>query len=117
MDPTLKIALIAGASAIIGGIITGIIAPHVAWGIEKRRDKIANRRRLVANARTMIAEAAKGKENILESLERREEFHAIKGHLSGNVIGELYRPHTVIVGSTIDAGLSYLADEVTELEK
>ena len=59
MDATLKIALIAAASAILGGFITGIIAPHINWGIEKRKQKLAHRRELIAKWREMIAEAAK----------------------------------------------------------
>lgn len=120
MDPTLKIALVAGASAVIGGLVTGVIAPHIAWGIEKRRDKIANRRTLLSNARKMIAEVAKQRGTagtLMELLERREEFHAVKPYLSNNAIGELHKPRTAIVGSTIDAGLSYLADDLTALEQ
>jgi hypothetical protein len=120
MDPTFKIALVAGASAIIGGLVTGVIAPHVAWGIEKRRDRTANRRILLSSARKMIAEVAKQRGTagtLMELLERREEFHGVKRYLSNEVIGELHRPHTAIVGSTIDAGLSYLSDELAKLEQ
>jgi hypothetical protein len=99
MDLTFKIALVAGASAVIGGLVTGVIAPHVAWGIEKRRDRIANRRVLISSARKMIAVVAKQRGTagtLMELLERREEFHAVKQYLSRQVIGELHRPHTAI---------------------
>jgi hypothetical protein len=54
MDPTLKIALVAAASAIAGGFITGIIAPHIAWGIEQKKQRMAYRRELIANWRSTL---------------------------------------------------------------
>ena len=54
MEPNLKIALIPAASAIAGGVITAIVAPHIAWGIEKKKQKFELRRKLVADWRRMI---------------------------------------------------------------
>jgi len=54
MEPTLKIALVAAASAIAGGLITGVIAPHIAWGIEKKKQKLAARIELIAKWRKMV---------------------------------------------------------------
>ena len=106
--------------AIIGGGVGSLIAPWANWGIEKRKQRLASQRKLIEDTRRMIAEVAKQRGtsgSLTELLERRAEFHAIKGYLNQQVIGEIYGGRTTIVGSTIDAGLSYLADEVTKLER
>ena len=56
MDTTLKIAFVAAISAVIGGLITGVIAPHVAWGIEKRRGIREARKSILKGAENLIAD-------------------------------------------------------------
>jgi len=118
MTETVWAAIVGGQQGVITGSISALIAPWANWGIEKRRKKLAHRRKLIADVRTMIAEVAQEKTGSrLQLLERRAEYHAIKRHLSKPLITELYRPHTIIVGSTIDSALNYFADEPSELEK
>ena len=55
--------------------------------------------------------------SLIELLERQESFYSLKPHLSRKVIAELHRARTFIVGSTIEAGCSYMLDEIAEIEK
>jgi hypothetical protein len=56
-------------SAISGGLITGVVAPHVAWGIEKKNQKLAYRRELIDKWKGMLAEAAQ--QDIEEARKRK----------------------------------------------
>jgi hypothetical protein len=119
MTDTVWAAIVGGIAGVVTGSISALIAPWANWCIEKRRENLAHKRKLIANARTMIAEIAKAQAGSrLQLLERREEFHAIKKHLSEPLIKELYRPQTIKFGSTtIDSALTFFADELSELER
>jgi predicted YcjX-like family ATPase len=105
----------------VAGIAGSLIAPWVNWGVEKRRQKLAHRRELISRWRKMIRDVTlikDGSERTLaELLERQEAFYSLQPHLSQKVISEIYRSRTVIAGSTIDAGCSYILDEIGEIEK
>jgi hypothetical protein len=97
MDPNLKITLIAAASAIGGGVITAIVAPHIAWGIEKKKQRLELRRKLVADWRGMInwvvftyEHQPEGSDaSLVEVLERHEDYYSLKPQLSDSVLSEI----------------------------
>jgi hypothetical protein len=97
MDPNLKIALIAAASAIGGGVITAIVAPHIAWGIEKRKQKLDLRKKLVADWRRMINwvvfqyehQPEGSNASLVEVLEGHEDYFSLKPHLCNSVLNQI----------------------------
>ena len=120
MDPNLKVALAGAAGLVIGSLITVVIAPHINWGNEKKRQKLARRSSQIDSWRKMIEEIARQRGTsgtLAELLERRSEFHSLKRHLSQNTIKDIYASTTFIVGTTIDTGLTRLSEEVGRLEK
>ena len=105
----------------VSGVAGSLIAPWVNWGIEKRRQKLTYRRDLIANWRKMVKDVTLVKDNsdksLAQLLERHEAFYSLKPHLSQNVISEIYRARTVLAGTTIGAGSSYMLNEIGEIEK
>lgn len=97
MEPNLKLALIAAASAIAGGVITAIVAPHIAWGIEKKKQKFELRRKLVADWRRMVnwvvfkyEHQPEGSDaSLVEVLESHEDYFSLKPHLSDSVLHQI----------------------------
>jgi hypothetical protein len=122
MDPTLKIAVVAAGSAMLGGLITGVVAPHVAWGIEKKNQKLAYRRELIDKWRAMLAEAAqqdigRGKETekLLAFLEKHKDFYSLSPQLpSDNSYEAYYQRHASL---SVPVYLRYLTDEISRIEK
>lgn len=97
MDPNLKIALIAAASAVGGGVISAIVAPHIAWGIEKKKQRFELRKKLVADWRRMInwvvfhyEHQPEGSDaSLVEVLESHEDYFSLKPHLSDSVLHQI----------------------------
>ena len=97
MNPNLKIALIAAASAVGGGVITAIVAPHIAWGIEKKKQRFKLRKKLVADWRRMIIwvvfqfeHQPEGSDaSLVEVLESQEDYFSLKPHLSDSVLNQI----------------------------
>lgn len=93
MDTNLKIALVAGLGGLVGGLLSAIVAPHVNWGIEKRKQRLEYRRHLVKEWRTMITWAVfaydhrpeEDTRSFLEILQAKEEFFSLSPHLSDSV--------------------------------
>lgn len=125
MDPTLKLALVAAASAIIGGLITGVIAPHIAWGIEEKKQKRAHRLELITKWRSMIAELYKVSSIQRESpksfgsqLIQKPDWPGLKAHLSSEVMQQVETDWNGIdFGNPRRGILPILADVIGELEK
>lgn len=112
MDPTLKTALIAAGSALFGGIITGVIAPHVAWGIEKRRARFAKRRALVDDWRAYIFQIRCNYDpslTVLAALEYSIAFASLKPRLSKSILNKLE--------TTDPTALDLLLEAVGRIEK
>ncbi len=42
------------SSAVISSIVTALLAPHVNWGIEKKKIKLQNQKELICNLRTLL---------------------------------------------------------------
>ena len=114
MDPTLKIAFIAAASAIAGGLITGIIAPHVAWGIEKKREKLKARRAIIERCRVKIEDASFTKQSFRTTLE----YQYIRPYLQPKEVDAIEKDNTIMVGQhTEDSWNPYRKVLIRAIEK
>jgi hypothetical protein len=122
MDLTLKIALVAAASAVIGSLITVIIGPKVLWSIDKQKQTRANRIELIAKWRAMLAEASqqdigKGKETdkLLAFLEKHRDFYSLVPHLPTDDSYETYyKRHASL---SVPVYHRYLMDEIARIER
>lgn len=105
----------------IAGIAGSLIAPWVNWGVEKKREKLSHRRELIKEWRKMVKQVIEGvdQENVtpLEMLQRHEAYYSLERHLSKKTRFEVHTQRTFKAGSTISASLSFILDEVSELEK
>jgi hypothetical protein len=118
MELTFKIALIAAASAIVGGVITGVIAPHVAWGIEKRRIRLNDRRDRIKEWREMV----KVKEFRRESFRETTGYSTLRPYLTTGLIEEIERPGTSLMTENTSPDRktqlkAKVLDEIAELER
>jgi hypothetical protein len=107
-------------SFVAGGILT-LLLPWNKWFIENKKIKQAYRKEKIAQWRKMMHEISNGKDNPNKSvsylLERHEAYYSLRPHLTHNTIMEIARTRTFISGSTIDASLSFIINEIARLEK
>ncbi len=86
--------------------------------LELMREKVVYRRLLVAKWREMVEEVARESDRpVTEILERHRDFYSLRPHLSQKTIGEICDSRTYIVGHTIATPLSYIIDDIAEVEK
>lgn len=119
MDTTLKIALVAGLGAVIGSLLTVAIGPHVMWGIEKRKQKLAHRRELVAKWREMAAETSKQIGVDVELyIHSHKDYYSLLPHLKKEGVNariELIR-ETMQTPYVITPALIYILGEIDRIE-
>jgi hypothetical protein len=79
------------------------------------------KRHQIAKWRAMVAEVVKTGEQrawiVTEMLEQQPDFYSLKPHLRRETIYEIHNGLTWLAGSTIGAALSYMLDDIAELEK
>lgn len=124
MDLTLKIALIAGASAVLGGLVTAVIAPHVAWGIEKRRAAQQEKQSIILNIRRMIVDYRNttdtpfGVKALGNSLDRNVSWLKVKPYLRESILRDISEAsNSTIASDKGQLALSILEEEVTQIQK
>ena len=78
------------------GAIGGVVGAWSAWGVEKRRSKLAYRRELVKSWRQMVFDVTRTYENLhaqdvsfTELIERREAYYSLKPHLPSETLDAL----------------------------
>lgn len=79
----------------------------------QRRADLAAWRKMV----TEIASINDDEKPVVFYLERHEFFPSLKPHLTKTTLGMIYRNNTMIVGSTIEASLSAIQNDIAALEK
>jgi hypothetical protein len=117
MDTTLKIAVVAALAAMGGGLITGVVAPHITWGIEKRRAKLKYRSDIVQKCRQMIEAPGFSK----QSFRITPEYRYLKPYLSEQNIDNMENDRMIMVPKDGDGPLSpyrnILIDALVKLER
>jgi hypothetical protein len=121
VDATLKIALVAGGAAILGGLITAVVAPHVTWGIEQKRNKRDARIEAIHRWREMILGwrfyTDHGKPTTLH-LDLERGWVSLEPHLSSAALQEVARYQgRAIPYDELDQLVTFLLAEIAKLEK
>jgi len=119
------------ASTVLSSIVTGIIAPRVDWGIEKKKLTRAYQETHIQKWRQMVHEVALRLDEIQSGesppitgvrspvaylLDRHPDFPSLKPRLLPSVKAEIYGGMTIIAGATIDSRLIPLIDEIARIE-
>jgi hypothetical protein len=120
------------ASTVLSSVITGVIAPSINWGIEKKKQTRSDRKEKIHKwqqmAQRVILELDKiqrGEAPTITGvrsqaayfLERELDFSSLKPLLPKSAISEIYVGLTFIAGPTIDSKLVRLIDEIARIEK
>ena len=105
-------------SAIVGGLITGVISPYVAWGVEKRREKLKARRDQIAYWREKI----KIKDFNRESFRETTGYSTLRPYLTTGLIAEIERPGTELMTTNTSPDRrtqlkAKVLDEISEIER
>ena len=105
---------------VAGGILT-LLLPWNTWFIENKKQNKPIVKKKIIQWRKMVYEVSNTQANSDKSisylLERHEAYYSLRPHLTHNTIMEIARTRTFISGSTIDASLSFIINEIARLEK
>ena len=110
-------SLTAIVSAVIGGAIASLLAPFVAWQIEKKKIRLETRRQLIAAARAFL-QVDHAKKEIAES----DVYSRLRFFLNHELVKKLESDAILIElgggrGAGVDNFSSKLLDEVARIEK
>ena len=116
---------VTGVLSFAAGVFTGVVTPWVKWLVERRRIRHAHRIELVAKWRAMVQRAVLTRDEdesgdrprVIDILEREKDFYSLRHHLSPAAKHQLARTTVGIAGSSIDAPLSYILDDIATLEE
>ena len=120
MDTAVQIAIIAGVAALISAIVTGILAPHINWWIEKKKERLKHQRELIDQWRELVKRLNSYNDNFPSDaeqeylmpkdwLQRNKAFYSLKPHLRKEAIQNL---DSANVASVVDT----LIDEIARIE-
>ncbi len=113
MNEKILTAIIGAIAGLVTGGIASLIAPWIHWGIEKRKQKLQNRRDLITGWRKMISAVINfddrsdedGSFTFMESLLKQPEYPSFNPHLDETTLGELRR-----LNNSNSNGLTFTTD-------
>ena len=115
---TIEIILAILSSAVVSAIITSLIAPHINWGIEKKRMKQENRKKLIQEVRKIL-----NQDDFDKFMMRKSEVYTrIRAHLSKKLDKEIRSSEAKIIVSptemtTDDILKEAIHEEINKLEE
>ncbi len=86
MPENIITAIIAAIAGLLAGLVGSVLAPWVNWGIEKRKERLANRRANVEKWREMVFQAVNSQtivslEDLNNFYKNHRDFFGLKPHL------------------------------------
>jgi hypothetical protein len=120
------------ASTVLSSVITGVIAPSINWGIERKKQTRSDRKEKIQKWQEMVQRVILELDKIQREesppitgvrspaaylLDRELDFSSLKPLLPKSAVGEIYAGMTFIAGPTIDSKLVRLIDEIAKIEK
>jgi hypothetical protein len=117
----LIVAITAAGSAIIGGLITAVLAPWVKHRIERTTLETERKRQLISEWRSMISEIANVTNDPHEAqsaLQSHPAFLSLEPHLSEEARRAAYaRSFTVMLGVNLPYPLHAVKMDISRIEK
>lgn len=121
MDDKIIIAIVAASSAVLGGAITGVVAPFIKHRLEQVATEKARKRGQIAKWRQMLLEvdrAAEGSGSPGRILHLHAEYIALEPFLTeGARKVARAENRTSVVGQALCLPLETLKDEIARIEK
>lgn len=121
MDDKLLLALVAAGSAVIGGLITSVLAPWVKHRIELMSAETNRKRQLISDWRQMIIDVtkdARGPDEIRALLQNHPAFLSLEPHLTDEARRAAYaRNFTVAAGIEVPYPLHIIKNDISRIEK
>ncbi len=108
MSTEIYVAMVAGASALIGGFVASVISPLVHWGIDKQRDRRNARRELIQQAREYIGSNTFS----VSQFAHHALYHQLKSHLSEEAINVVENIDHIYECCDMDVRLQDLKEDV-----
>lgn len=120
MDATVSTALVAGISAIAGGVISAIVAPYIKHRIDDSVAEKGRRREQIAKWRQMIMEvnqAAEGNISPSEFLQLHADYITLEPYLTPAARRVAHAENrTWVVGQALSLPLETLKNEIARIE-
>jgi hypothetical protein len=119
MDATVQVALVAGGAALVSAVVTSLLAPHINWGIEKKKALLQQQRETIDKWRQVLEDLnryySQYKEDIkilypIDYLMKQKGGYSLKPYLSQHALKELDSNH--YPGIT-----EVLTDEISRIEQ
>lgn len=121
MNDKLLLALVAAASAVIGGLITSVLAPWVKHRIELKTAETNRKRQLVSDWRQMIVEITKDAsqpDKARALLQNHPTFLSLEPHLTEEARSAAYaRNFTIAIGVEVPYPLHVIKMDINRIEK
>ncbi len=121
MDDKLLLALVAAGSAVIGGLITSVLAPWVKHHIELKSAETNRKRQLISDWRQMIIEItkdARGPDETRALLQNHPAFLSLEPHLTEEARRAAYaRNFTLAVGVEVPYPLHVIKNDINRIEE
>ena len=121
MDDKLLLALVAAGSAVVGGLITSVLAPWVKHRIELKTAEISRKRQLISDWRHMVIEITKdatGPDDARVLLQNHPAFLSLEPHLTEEARRTAYaRNFTVAMGVEVPYPLHVIKKDIIRIEK
>lgn len=120
MDDKIIIAVVAAVSAVLGGTITGVVAPFIKHRLEVTAAEVARKRAQVVKWRQMhldVNRAAGGNVSPGETLHLHAEYITLEPFLN-DAARKVARAEnrTVVVGQALSLPLETLKNEIARIE-
>lgn len=121
MDDKLLLVLVAAISAVVGGLITSVLAPWVKHRIELKTAEVNRKRQLISDWRQMIIEItkdAKGPDEARALLQNHPAFLSLEPHLTDEARRAAYaRLFTVAAGVEVPYPLHIIKKDIIRIEE
>ena len=111
MTKELIIAII--TSSVVASIITGLLAPYVNWGIEKKKIKLENRKKLISQTRTVLIQEDFSGPMFIKS----QAYNRIRPYISKELDNKIRSPELIEIelsehGSVVTGGYDFLRQQI-----
>lgn len=120
MDGKLVLALVAAASAVVGGLITGVLGPVIKHRLEQASAKETRRREQIQRWREMILQIDRecdGNIDVGRTIQLHSEYLSLEPHLSEETRRSVYGENrTLVVGQSLAEPLENLKRDIERVE-